>query len=103
MSARAPAPVGATCNRSAAGLGGAALREETLLELADAVADVERVGHDVRRMQSETCKTTWHAPSSRGRTQLSALRVTKLCCAVLCFYLVNLVLDFQGWVRVRQV
>ena len=46
MSARAPAPVGATCNRSAAGLGGAALCEETLLELADAVADVERVGHD---------------------------------------------------------
>ena len=46
MSARAPAPVGATCNRSAAGLGGAALCEETLLELADAVADVECVGHD---------------------------------------------------------
>ena len=45
MSARAPAPVGATCNRSAAGLGGAALREETLLELADAVADVERTIH----------------------------------------------------------
>ena len=36
----APAPVGATCTRPAARLGGAALNEGTLLELGDAVADV---------------------------------------------------------------